>query len=76
MTEIVDLDPILDRPLRGALKIGKAAGIIDDDNDESQLRASYYALETGLVDADKAPGGRGWVSTLRRILRQHASKTA
>jgi hypothetical protein len=54
----------LDRPLWGAEEIGREAGLIDK-NGKVKLRAAFYQLEKGNIDASKV--GDQWVSTRRRI---------
>jgi hypothetical protein len=60
LAEIVPEPDPLDRLLRGAEAIRKAAGY-------ETLRQTYHALESGYVDADKIGGT--WVSTARRLRR-------
>jgi len=54
----------LDRPIRGAKRIGEILGL--------PPRQVYYGLEKGLYDADKL--GRLWVTTPRRLLNQFAGR--
>jgi hypothetical protein len=61
-------DEDLDRPIYGAVAIGRAAGMVEADG-SVDIRKVYYALENGLLDAGKF--GKKWVSTPRRA-RQHA----
>lgn len=53
-----DYDPQLDAPVWGAANIGKVLNLTP--------RQAFYALERGLVDADKV--GARWQSTIRRLL--------
>ena len=54
----------LDKPIRGARAIAAAMG------DVQTLQQTFYALEHGLIPADK--NGRIWQTTLRR-LRNHTN---
>jgi hypothetical protein len=54
-----------DQIIRGADKIGEIAGILEADNKTVDIRATYYKLNAGLIDATK--NGRDWVSTPARI---------
>jgi hypothetical protein len=63
----------LDRPIRGAKKIGLEAGYVDDDGVVDE-RATYHALESGYLDAWKR--GRQWFSTPRRLRRPFTGEGA
>jgi hypothetical protein len=63
-------DDILDRPVYGAPAIAEILNLLDE-NGEPDLRAVYYALESGHIDASKF--GKIWTSTKRRLLRAHLS---
>jgi hypothetical protein len=65
LDEIIPEPDPLDRLLRGAKAIGKAAGY-------ETLRQAYHALENGYVDADKRGGM--WISTTRRARRHSEFK--
>ncbi len=59
-----NFDPVLDRPVWGAEKIGEVLNRSE--------RQTFYLLEHGLLDADKR--GNRWCSTPRRLLRPQHSK--
>jgi hypothetical protein len=54
----------LDTPIWGAARIGRAAGVVDD-NGQVKLRQTFYQLELGRIPAKKV--GNQWVSTPRQI---------
>lgn len=57
-------DDPLDRVIYGAKKIAEAAELFDEDGNPN-VRAAFYGLEKGYIDADKY--GRRWRSTPRRV---------
>ena len=65
-----DIDD-LDRPVWGAMKIGRIAGIVDENGNVDRQQV-YYAVHKGYLDASKA--GRQLVTTPRRILRSLAGE--
>jgi hypothetical protein len=59
----------MDRPIWGAMNIGRVAGITDRNGNVDRQQV-YYAISRGYLDVTKA--GRQLVSTPRRILRSLA----
>jgi hypothetical protein len=66
-------DPLLDKPINGALAIAEELNLLGKDGLPSERKA-YHVLENGYVDASKR--GDTWWSTRRRLLNPNFKRIA